>query len=115
MSPFSGKKWRANNMDMISFVYLFYKIGLRDRWLKNYFTGTLEERLKVSYENEFSLRCLLKYYNFKNYSEILKKFGYNTQGEKFLNSLRKENENFFDTQLMDGNQNDEFHDYLKLE
>lgn len=115
MSPFSGKKWRANNMDMISFVYLFYKIGLHDRWLTNYFTSTLEERLRVSYESELSLRCLLKYYNVKNYSDILKKFGYDIQGDKFLKSVKKGDENFFEAQLTDGDLNDEFHDYLKLE
>lgn len=102
-------------MDMISFVYLFYKIGLHDRWLTNYFTSTLEERLRVSYESELSLRCLLKYYNVKNYSDILKKFGYDIQGDKFLKSVKKGDENFFEAQLTDGDLNDEFHDYLKLE
>ncbi|VEU20436.1 DEKNAAC101374 [Brettanomyces naardenensis] len=114
MSPFSGKKWRANNMDLISFVYLFYKVGLKDRWLTNYFTGSLEERLKVSYENEFALRCLLKYYNVRNYSGTLKKFGYSSQDRDFMKDLRKSDDDFFDSQ-MDKIVSDEFQGYLKIE
>ncbi|GME80459.1 unnamed protein product [Ambrosiozyma monospora] len=63
VSPFSGKKWRSNSMDLISFVYLFYKVKLKDNWLSNFFTGNLEERLRKSYENEHCLRSLLIYYN----------------------------------------------------
>lgn len=99
MSPFSGKKWRANNMDMISFVYLFYKVGLKDNWLTNYFSGSLEQRLNVCYENEFSLRCLLKYYNVKCYHDILDKFGYSDQDIEFLRDVRKSDNEFFEAEV----------------
>lgn len=113
MSPFSGKKWRANNMDMISFVYLFYKVGLQDQWLTNYFTGTLEERLKVSYENEFSLRCLMKYYNLKNYRATLEKFGYKYMYDDFIKNDHQ-TKKLTDFGVSD-NLSEKFKDMLQLE
>ncbi|KAH3668770.1 hypothetical protein OGAPHI_002525 [Ogataea philodendri] len=74
--PFNGKKWRSNNMDLISFVYLFYKVGLRDQWLNNLFIFNLNERLKRSWENEYALRSLLKFYNSSTYPDQMIKFGY---------------------------------------
>ncbi|KAG7894649.1 hypothetical protein KL908_002021 [Ogataea polymorpha] len=74
--PFNGKKWRSNNMDLISFVYLFYKVGLRDQWLNNLFIFNLSERLKRSWENEYALRSLLKFYNATYYSDQMVNFGY---------------------------------------
>ncbi|QPG76726.1 hypothetical protein FOA43_004120 [Brettanomyces nanus] len=114
MSPFSGKKWRANNMDMISFVYLFYKVGLKDSWLTNFFTGSLEERLKTSYENEFALRSLLRYYNTKNYGKTLQKFGYNSDERSLLRDNKKVNDEFFQDQ-MENLIPDEFQNYLKIQ
>ncbi|ODV85058.1 hypothetical protein CANARDRAFT_170623 [[Candida] arabinofermentans NRRL YB-2248] len=97
LSPFNGKKWRSNNMDLISFVYLFYDIGLRDQWLNNLFTINLSERLRMAWENESSLRCLLKYYHFKNYKPQMKDFGY--YDEKFSDGDEFDKGGFFAREL----------------
>ncbi|GME92542.1 unnamed protein product [[Candida] boidinii] len=76
ISPFSGKKWRSNNMDLISLVYLFYRVGLNDSWLTNYFSNNLSERIKKSWECEYSLRSLIQFYNMINYKDAMKSMGY---------------------------------------
>lgn len=69
VSPFMGKKWRTNNMDLISFVYLFDTIGIKDIWLNNIINSSIDDRINKSFDNEFSLRCLIKFYNFENYGD----------------------------------------------
>ncbi|GMM29278.1 Far11 protein [Martiniozyma asiatica (nom. inval.)] len=56
MSPFIGKKWRANNMDLISGVYLWGKVGLKDGWLGNW------ERAGGG-GGEDGIRSLIAFYN----------------------------------------------------
>ncbi|ODV97791.1 hypothetical protein PACTADRAFT_20293, partial [Pachysolen tannophilus NRRL Y-2460] len=77
--PFNGKKWKSNNMDLISLIYLYYKVELKDLWLTNNYNNnnldTMEE-LKRSYNQEYSLRSLLQYYNLKNYHSQMKNLGY---------------------------------------
>lgn len=87
ISPFIGKKWRANNMDLISFVYLFEKIGLKDPWLNNFLSVGIEENTKRGYDNESALRSLVKYYNYSNYGETLKKVGYSNDINEFMMDL----------------------------
>lgn len=67
VAPFMGKKWRTNNMDLISFVYLFDTVGMKDVWLNNVVNSSIDDRISKSSDNEFSLRCLIKFYNFENY------------------------------------------------
>ena len=89
MSPFIGKKWRANNMDLISFVYLFHKVGLKDPWLNNFFNAGIEENAKRGYDNEVSLRSLIKFYNFTYYGDVLKARGFEQEGDQFMEEVEK--------------------------
>ncbi|TID28337.1 hypothetical protein CANINC_002514 [Pichia inconspicua] len=95
MSPFIGKKWRANNMDLISYVYLFYKIELKDPWLNNFFNAGIEENTKRGFDNEVSLRSLIKFYNFKNYKESIERHGYKIDCIEFLNEVERIKGDFF--------------------
>lgn len=95
LSPFIGKKWRANNMDLISYVYLFDKIELKDPWLNNFFSAGIEENTKRGFDNEVALRSLIKFYNFKNYKESIIKHGYKIDCIEFLNEIEKINGDFF--------------------
>lgn len=74
-------------MDLISFVYLFEKIGLKDPWLNNFLSVGIEENTKRGYDNESALRSLVKYYNYSNYGETLKKVGYSNDINEFMMDL----------------------------
>lgn len=77
--PFNGRKWKSNNMDAISMIYLYSKIKLKDEWLtKNYNNTNLDinEELKKSYKQEYSLRSLLQYYNIKYYDGQMNQMGF---------------------------------------
>lgn len=100
ISPFIGKKWRANNMDLISFVYLFHKVGLKDPWLNNFFNAGIEENTKRGFDNEVALRSLVKFYNFKNYKDSIVKHGYSVDCMEFMNEVEKLNGDFFTRECM---------------
>lgn len=101
ISPFIGKKWRANNMDLISFVYLFSKIGLKDPWLNNYFNVGIEENTKRGYDNEVALRSMIKFYNFEYYGDKLRENGFGVDIEDFMNEVERYNGDFFKKEFHD--------------
>lgn len=71
ISPFMGKKWRINNMELISMVYLFDKIGLKDIWLDNLLPLNLNDRIKMGVDNENTLRNLIQFYNKIKYNHLV--------------------------------------------
>ncbi|AOA62279.1 Cell cycle arrest in response to pheromone recovery protein [Komagataella phaffii CBS 7435] len=77
LTPYNGKKWKSNNMDLISYVYLYYKIQLRDSWLNpiNLSILTPEERYNASVGQEYALRALIQFYNSEHYSADLSHMG----------------------------------------
>lgn len=99
ISPFIGKKWRANNMDLVSFVYLFYKVELKDPWLNNFFNVGIEENTRRGFDNEVSLRSLIKFYNFKYYKETLISHGFGEDCTEFMNEVEKLGGDFFSKEL----------------
>lgn len=101
LSPFIGKKWRANNMDLISFVYLFHKIGLKDPWLNNFFNVGIEENTKRGFDNEVSLRSMIKFYNYEYYGDELSKHGFSGDYAEFMNEVEKLNGDFFAKECLD--------------
>ncbi len=71
--PFSGRKWKCNNMDLISAVYLHCKLGLRDDWLVGCdINGELED----AYPQEVALRALVQFYNCRRYTKEMEDLGY---------------------------------------
>lgn len=101
ISPFIGKKWRANNMDLISFVYLFHKVGLKDPWLNNFFNVGIEENTKRGFDNEVSLRSMIKFYNFQFYGEILSHHGFSEEQSEFMGQVEKLGGDFFAKECLD--------------
>ncbi|GAV27834.1 hypothetical protein PMKS-001302 [Pichia membranifaciens] len=101
LSPFIGKKWRANNMDLISFVYLFHKIGLKDPWLNNFFNVGIEENTKRGFDNEVSLRSMIKFYNYEYYGDELSKHGFSRDCVEFMDEVEKLNGDFFAKECFD--------------
>jgi hypothetical protein len=101
LSPFIGKKWRANNMDLISFVYLFHKVGLKDPWLNNFFNLGIEENTKRGFDNEVSLRSMIKFYNFQYYGEYLASQGFSDDCIEFMNEVERLGGDFFAKECLD--------------
>lgn len=101
ISPFVGKKWRSNNMDLISFVYLFHKIELKDPWLNNFFNLGIEENTKRGFDNEVSIRSMIKFYNFQNYNKELSEHGYSQDCLEFMNEVERLGGDFFAKECID--------------
>ncbi|ANB13362.1 Far11p [Sugiyamaella lignohabitans] len=58
--PFNGKKWKFNNMDLISAIYLNCKAKLRDDWLSGI---DVNAEIDDAYPQEVALRSLVKFFN----------------------------------------------------
>ncbi|CAH2350690.1 factor arrest protein 11 [[Candida] railenensis] len=71
--PYQGRKWKSNNMELISQVYLQSKLSLRDSWLSG---KDLENDFNNSYGQEIALRGLLQFYNMKRYPQQMEMLGY---------------------------------------
>ncbi|KAH3686342.1 hypothetical protein WICPIJ_002704 [Wickerhamomyces pijperi] len=64
LASISGKKWKSNNMDLISLVYLHLKMELSDNWLMG---RDLEKEANEGISQEVALRALVKFYNERKY------------------------------------------------
>jgi hypothetical protein len=62
--PYNGKKWKYNNMDIISAIYLHCKAKLRDDWLSGL---DVTAEIDDSYPQEVAIRALVQFYNGRNY------------------------------------------------
>lgn len=62
--PYNGKKWKYNNMDIISAIYLHCKAKLRDDWLSGL---DVTAEIDDSYPQELGLRALVQFYNSRKY------------------------------------------------
>ncbi|THH20159.1 hypothetical protein EW146_g1163 [Bondarzewia mesenterica] len=63
--PFSGRKWRQSNMQVITSIYLHCRPDLRDEWL----TGNEVDDIGEGQAQEQALRQLVKFYNTKRYGQ----------------------------------------------
>ncbi|ETW83843.1 HAM-2, protein required for hyphal anastomosis [Heterobasidion irregulare TC 32-1] len=63
--PFSGRKWRQSNMQVITSIYLNCRPDLRDEWL----TGNEVDEVGEGQAQEEALRQLVKFYNTKRYGQ----------------------------------------------
>ncbi|CDK24279.1 unnamed protein product [Kuraishia capsulata CBS 1993] len=89
--PFNGKKWRSNNMDLISYVYLFEKIGLKDGWLSNAIPAGATDRIRKACDQEYALRSLVRFYHLSHYGHEFSAspLEYNRDDEFFQEELGK--------------------------
>lgn len=71
--PYQGRKWKSNNMDLISKVYLGTTLGHRDNWLSG---RDLENDFNNSYGQELAVRGLLQFYNMRRYPHQMRRLGY---------------------------------------
>lgn len=63
--PYNGRKWKYNNMDLVSAIYLHCKAKLRDDWLAGIdVSGEVDD----AYAQEAATRALTTFYNNYNYS-----------------------------------------------
>jgi hypothetical protein len=72
--PYCGRKWRQNNMRVITAVYLHCRPELRDDWL---LSADVDADVEMSVPMEQSLRSLTHYYNLRRYA---KQMGAKTDG-----------------------------------
>ncbi|KAI9508666.1 hypothetical protein F5148DRAFT_1352615 [Russula earlei] len=63
--PYSGRRWRQTNMQVITSIYLNCRPDLRDEWL----TGNEVDDLGEGQAQEQALRQLVKFYNTKRYGQ----------------------------------------------
>lgn len=63
--PYNGRKWKYNNMDLVSAIYLHCKAKLRDDWLAGI---DVSAEVDDAYAQEAATRALTAFYNNHNYS-----------------------------------------------
>ncbi|KAH9062231.1 hypothetical protein EDB87DRAFT_1608017 [Lactarius vividus] len=63
--PYSGRRWRQTNMQVITSIYLNCRPDLRDEWL----TGNEVDDVGEGQVQEQALRQLVKFYNTKRYGQ----------------------------------------------
>ncbi|KAL6948617.1 hypothetical protein ACO0QE_001089 [Hanseniaspora vineae] len=73
LTPFKSKKWKSEHMDLISGVYLYQDLSLVDNWVTGKDTSA---EINDAYSEEFALRTLLQFYNFRRYQDTMKYLGY---------------------------------------
>jgi hypothetical protein len=73
ITSFNGKKWKANNMDLISMVYLYSKLDLKDNWLSG---RDINGEIADAYGQEIALRALVQFYNSRKYITTMNEMGY---------------------------------------
>lgn len=58
--PFNGRKWKYNNMNLVSAIYLHCKTKLRDDWLVG---GDVNQEVDDAHSQEIAVRALIQFYN----------------------------------------------------
>lgn len=71
--PYQGRKWKSNNMDLISLIYLSCNLSMRDNWLSG---RDLENDFNNAIDQEISLRGLLQFYHMRKYPNKMVHLGY---------------------------------------
>ncbi|ODQ66914.1 N1221-domain-containing protein [Nadsonia fulvescens var. elongata DSM 6958] len=71
--PFNGKKWKHNNMKLISAIYMNCKLKLRDDWLVG---SSVTSEVDDAYAQEIALRALVQFYNCRRYKDEMAQIGY---------------------------------------
>ncbi|KAH3676179.1 hypothetical protein WICMUC_002201 [Wickerhamomyces mucosus] len=79
--PFSGKKWKSNNMDLISLVYLHRKLHLVDHWLS---PRDLDQEINDAYGQEIATRALTQFYHLRKYPGSMYELGYELKDHDFF-------------------------------
>lgn len=85
--PFNGRKWRYNNMNLVSAIYLHCKTKLRDDWLVG---GDVNQEVDDAHSQEIAIRALIQFYN----NRIVDEAGKGTKSASAENEL-----NFFSLEL----------------
>lgn len=81
ITSFNGKKWKANNMDLISMVYIHGKLDLKDNWLSG---RDIDAEIADAYGQEIALRALIQFYNSTRYITTMKELGYEKKAGDFF-------------------------------
>lgn len=81
ITPFNGKKWKSDNMDLISLVYLHGKLNLRDNWLSG---RDITSEIDDGYGQELALRALVQFYNVRKYKDAMVQLGYEKGNSSFF-------------------------------
>lgn len=58
--PFCGRKWKYNNMNLVSAIYMHCKTKLKDDWLYN---GDVNQEIDDAPSQEIAIRALIQFYN----------------------------------------------------
>lgn len=58
--PYCGRRWRYNNMNMVSAIYLHCRSKLRDDWLV---PGDVAQEVEDAHPQEIAMRALIQFYN----------------------------------------------------
>lgn len=58
--PFCGRKWKYNNMNLVSAIYMHCKTKLKDDWLYN---GDVDQEIDDAPSQEIAIRALIQFYN----------------------------------------------------
>lgn len=67
--PFNGRKWKYNNMILVSAIYMHCKTKLRDDWLVG---GDVNQELDDAHSQEIAIRALIQFYNDRIRDEAIK-------------------------------------------
>ncbi|CEP23670.1 unnamed protein product [Cyberlindnera jadinii] len=81
ITSFNGKKWKANNMDLISMVYIHGKLDLKDNWLSG---RDIDAEVADAYGQEIALRALVQFFNSRRYGDTMKELGYTSKRGDFF-------------------------------
>lgn len=71
----NGKKWKSQNMDLVSLVYLYHSLHLDDCWLTSApFTGQdcIQKRLQRALDQESAFQSLIRFYHYHYYNYTAK-------------------------------------------
>lgn len=66
--PYNGRKWKYNNMNLVSAIYLHCKTKLRDDWLVG---GDVNQEVDDAHSQEIAIRALIQFYNDRIKEEAL--------------------------------------------
>jgi hypothetical protein len=89
--PFCGRKWRQANMRIITAIYVFCRMGLRDEWISG--GGNVEEWVEGAVGVERAWRGLVGWWLGREYRDLIVDTSEEDDG------LREVDEGFFAREL----------------
>lgn len=67
--PYNGRKWKYNNMNIVSAIYMHCKTKLRDDWLNN---GDVNQEIEDAHSQEMAIKALIQFYNNRLRGELIR-------------------------------------------